>query len=75
MSEFSDTLWFIKTTLTFSSAKDPGFNPISWWSPTRNIHRVLREYAGILALYTGLGPNVTDTMINRSPLLIYIFNS
>jgi uncharacterized SAM-binding protein YcdF (DUF218 family) len=63
------------TNFTFSAARDPGFNPTSWWSPSRNIHRVLREYCGILTLYAGLGPYITDTLINRSPLLNYLFNS
>ena len=75
MLVFSQVFKNTGTNFTFSSAKDPGFNPTSWWSRSRNIHRVLREYSGILALYAGLGPYITDTLINRTPLLSYLFNS
>jgi uncharacterized SAM-binding protein YcdF (DUF218 family) len=63
------------TNFTFSAAADPGFNPASWWTSGRNIRHILREYCGIVSLYLGMGPRVTDTMINRSPLLSFIFNS
>ncbi len=59
---------------TFTSVTDPRFDAESWWTSGRNIRVVLREYSGIASLYLGLGPYVTDTMINRSPLLSFIFN-
>jgi hypothetical protein len=62
------------TALTFSSIKDPRFNAGNWWTSGRNIRHVLREYGGIAALDLGMGPYVTDTVINRSPLLSFIFN-
>jgi len=63
------------TDFTFSAAADPGFNPTSWWTSGSNIRHILREYCGIVSLYLGMSPRVTDTMINRSPLLSFIFNS
>jgi uncharacterized SAM-binding protein YcdF (DUF218 family) len=63
------------TDFTFSAAADPGFNPTSWWTSGSNIRHILREYCGIASFYLGMGPSVTDTMINRSPLLSFIFNS
>jgi uncharacterized SAM-binding protein YcdF (DUF218 family) len=61
--------------LTFSSIKDPRFDAGAWWTSSRSIRHVLREYSGIASLYLGMGPYVTDTLINRSPLLSFIFNS
>jgi uncharacterized SAM-binding protein YcdF (DUF218 family) len=61
---------------TFSSIRDPRFNSgYNWWTSGRNIRHVLREYCGIASLYLGIGPSVTDTLINGSPLLSFIFNS
>lgn len=61
--------------LTLTSIRDPRFDAGgNWWTSSRNIRHVLREYGGIASLYLGMGPYVTDTMINRSPLLSFIFN-
>ncbi len=72
-------LYIFKKTgisLTFSSIRNPRFNNGNrWWTSSRNIRLVLREYGGIAALYLGMGPYATDTLINRSPLLSFIFNS
>ena len=57
---------------TFTSIRDPRFDAGNWWTSSRNIRHVLREYGGIAALYLGMGPRVTDTLINRSPLLSFI---
>ncbi len=58
----------------FLSAPDPLFDAARWWTSGRNIRHILREYCGIAALYLGMGPYVTDTEINRSPLLSFLFN-
>jgi uncharacterized SAM-binding protein YcdF (DUF218 family) len=60
--------------LTFTAAQDPGFNPALWWDSARSIRRVLREYAGILSYYLGLGPYITDDLITRSPVLRFLFD-
>jgi uncharacterized SAM-binding protein YcdF (DUF218 family) len=60
---------------TFTSVPDPRFHVgRDWWTSSRNIRHILREYSGIASLYLGMGPYVTDTLINRSPLLSFIFN-
>jgi uncharacterized SAM-binding protein YcdF (DUF218 family) len=61
--------------LTFTSVRDPLFAGSIWWTSGRNVRHVLREYGGIAALYLGIAPYATDTMINRSHLLSYVFNS
>jgi uncharacterized SAM-binding protein YcdF (DUF218 family) len=75
MLNFLQVFQHTGTGFTFSAAADPSFNPTSWWTSARNIRHILREYCGIVSLYLGMGPRVTDTMINRSPLLSFIFNS
>ncbi len=63
------------TTFTFCSVSDPRFDAGIWWTSSGNVRHLLREYSGIAALYLGMGPYVTDTMINRSHLLSFVFNS
>ncbi len=64
------------TTFTFCSVSDPRFDAGNWWwTSSRNVRHLLREYSGIAALYLGMGPYATDTMINRSRLLSFLFNS
>jgi uncharacterized SAM-binding protein YcdF (DUF218 family) len=60
---------------TFTAIPDRRFNAgKGWWTSGTNIRHVLREYGGIAALYLGLAPYITDALINRSPLLNFIFN-
>lgn len=61
---------------TFCSISDPAFNGGNqWWASSQNVRHVLREYCGIASLYLGLAPYATDTLINKSPLLSFLFNS
>lgn len=55
-------------SFTFCSVADPNFDASHWWSNGSSIRIVLREYGGIVALYLGLEPYLTEGMIRRTPL-------
>jgi hypothetical protein len=49
------------------SVKDPGFNPSQWWVSRQTMQHMAYEYGGIVVLYLGLGPYITDAWVRHSP--------